>query len=297
MGITRKSPREQALAEVEKHGATVGKWEAERLTAERELASLQARAGEEVLADETAAGRLTSSMGKLRDRIEIASRAVEAARPKLDAARSAVVFAEAADWDAEAEKRARVLEAHDARTAELLAQLKAHDRVEYGRVPDPDPSEWGNIGKQRAGVRSRHSELADLVEQARLTAWVLREVAEGRDPEPELARRASVVDGKIFGLSRQEYYPSTIWGPGAVLPVAAYQRAVEAKRTQLAQLDELAERLPREVEEYEKREAAEPAHVSLDGLRSRRSRLQSLPGERERAAVELAALTGEPVRG
>jgi len=219
-----RTPREAALAEVDKHAETVGRWGARKLAAEQELESLKARAGAEVLADENAAGRLTKAMGQLRDEADIATRAVDAAQPLLDEARRAAVLAEADEWDAEATKRRRALERHVAKIDQLLEQLRELDGVEYGLVnQEPEHVYAGTTHELAVSVREQ---LEVEVDRAELTAHVLREVAAGRDPSAELRARADVVNGNVYGLAPREYYPASVWGPDAVLPAPAYLTSV-----------------------------------------------------------------------
>lgn len=209
-----RTPREVALVEVDLHAETVGKWAARKSAAEQELASLQDRAGAEVLADESAAVGLTKTMGELRDEIDIASKALAAVQPLYDHAAREAVVAEAAEWGAEAAKRQKALGVHVAGIDRLLGELLEHDGVPYGALP------------RHPGSKRHHLELE--VDRAKLTAFVLREVAEGRDPGVELQARASVMDGTIYGLDAREYYPASVWGPDAVLPAPAYLATVPA---------------------------------------------------------------------
>lgn len=214
-----KTPRELALEQVGEHEETVARWSAEKAAREQELESLQGRAGEEVLANPESAGDLTRSMQELRDRIDIAGRALGAAQPKLEAARRAAVLAEADEWDVEAGTRRKVLETHVARTRELLNQLREHDGVEYAEAAESRPV--GEAGP-RTILRSVRAKLHDEVKRAELTAHVLREVAAGRDPRQELTARGSITNSHVLGKPARDYYPPSIWGPDAVLPAPAY---------------------------------------------------------------------------
>lgn len=220
----KRTPREQALERVAEHQATVARWEAEKLTAEQELASLQDRAGEEVLADESAAARLPKAMQELRDRVDIAERALAVAGPRLDEARRAVLLAEAEEWDAEVAKRRKALERHVAKIDELLAALLEHDGVEYGMVvDDPDHVPAGSV---RTVIVPKRQQLETKVLQAELTAHVLRELAAGGDPETELRAKGNIINGDVYGLPARAYYTPSTWGPEAVLPAPAYQRTL-----------------------------------------------------------------------
>lgn len=209
MTTTTKTPisqaRREALEQVTEHEATVARWEAEKLAAEQELASLQDRAGEEALADPSAAGRLPKMMQELRDRVDIAERALAVAGPRLGEARRAVLLAEAEEWDAEVAKRRKALERHVAKIDELLAALLEHDEVEYGRVvEDATPIAPGETRIVRAPVQQQ---LNWKVLQAELTVHVLRELAAGRDPSAELQAKGDIFNrSRIFGLPASAYY-------------------------------------------------------------------------------------------
>lgn len=214
------TPRELALAEVARHEETVARWEVEKLAAEQELASLQERAGEEVLADASAAGRLPRMMQELRDRVDIAERALGAAQPRLDEARRATLLAEADEWDVEVGKRRKALERHVVKIDELLVALRELDGVAYGLVVED--VDLIPAGGTRVITASKREQLEVELVRAELTAHVLREVAAGRDPRAELQAKGSIVDGTVHGLPAREYYPSSVWGPDAVVPAPAY---------------------------------------------------------------------------
>lgn len=218
------SDRELALEEAASHLAQVEKWTAEVVAAEAELADLQARAGEEVLADEHAADRLSGDMARLRERVDIARRAAEAARPRAEQARRQALRAEAVEWDTEAGKRREALEAHERRTRGLLEQLAEHDGCEYA----PKPRQVHVAGVLTDVVPGTKAvPLRREVAAAERTAAVLRAVAEGKDP-------AQVVKGV-----QREDYPASVWGPDAVLPAPGYVRTVENRqRSEWAQAEQ-----------------------------------------------------------
>jgi seryl-tRNA synthetase len=223
-----KSPREVATDEVRQHQEIVARWSAEQAAATAELESLQERAGEEVLADESAAGRLSRSMQELRDRIDIASRAVAAATPKMEAAARAAVLAEADEWSAEQARRQELLDAHDAKTRKLLDALEQHTGRHYepGEAPRMGSSVAGEAFPRVVTVAPGHT-LWLAVREAERTAWCLREVAEGRDPHAELSIpfEGPMFQGVIAGPDAARFYPPSVWGAEAILPAPAYSRA------------------------------------------------------------------------
>jgi hypothetical protein len=193
MATTKKTARRIAVDQVADHLATVERWEAEQVTKQAELDELEARIGEEVLADETAADRLSASMQQLRDRIRIAVSAAAAARPKVVEAKRAVVLTEAEEWDATARRHRKALAAHEAATGSLLAQLRELDGVDYAAAQ---------------GLSKTHR-LSRDADRAELHAWTLREIAEGRDPSAELATRRGLVDDLVYGQPASAYYGGT----------------------------------------------------------------------------------------
>lgn len=230
----KKSPRELAVAVVEEQQGVVARWEAELAAKTAELRDLQERAGEEVLADESAADGLMRSMQELRDRIDIASRAVAAASPKLHAAAVAVVLAEADEWDAVRTRRQVLVDEFDAQQQVLLDALE-----EFTGLP------WAvrqynegvgvtvvssNDGATRIVNRSPRARLVEACQVAERTAWCLREIAEGRDPHRALSEPLDgpLLRGLVNGPPASMFYTDSVWGPTAVLPAPAYLRQVEA---------------------------------------------------------------------
>lgn len=229
----KKTPREVATADVDTHRCVVARWEAEQAAATAELASLQERAGEEVLADESAAVRLSKSMQELRDRIDIAARAVAAASPKLEAAARAVVLAEADEVDVEQARAQAKLDEFDARQQELLSALEEFTglpwQVERPEITGPGVAISGEFAP-RVVKQSPREPLQRAVRMAERKAWCLREIADGRDPHSELS---VPFEGRMFsaiiaGPPAREFYTDCVWGPNAVMPAPAYLRAVEA---------------------------------------------------------------------
>lgn len=230
----KPTPRELAVADVEAHRAVVARWEAEEAAATAELESLQDRAGEEVLADESAAAPLSRSMQELRDRIDIASRAVAAATPRLEAASRVVVLAEADEVDAEQARAQAKLDEFDARQQELLTALQEFSglvwMVDRGDAPGSGVVIVSNAGGPRQIASSPRDSLWRAVEFAKRKSWCLREIAAGRDPHSELSMpfEGKAFEGIITGPSARDFYTDTVWGPSAVLPAPAYLRAKEA---------------------------------------------------------------------
>jgi hypothetical protein len=129
----RVQTEEREVARLE---GVVGQWEAESATKRAELADLESRIGDEVLADESAADGLTDTAARLRSRIELANRTAEAAGRKLQAARGGLALAQAAEKRDRAGKLRAQAVAHEAKVDAVAEQLRALDPtavIELGR--------------------------------------------------------------------------------------------------------------------------------------------------------------------
>lgn len=119
----RKSGLDKAADEVTQRQEQVARWTAEAETARAELADLEARAGGEVLDDETAAERLTASLSALRSRVDVAERAASAAASRLNDARRSVLQVRAEFLREEARALRAAADQRQAKTDRLLAEL------------------------------------------------------------------------------------------------------------------------------------------------------------------------------
>lgn len=137
-----KSGVDKARGEVVKVEGTVARWQADATAKRAELVDLEARAGDEVLADETAAVRLTEQMTALRSGIDIADRAAEAAGRKLADVRRALLRARAVEMRDQAASLLQNAEKRQKRTDALLAELADFEGVPF--APAPIRSTMGN---------------------------------------------------------------------------------------------------------------------------------------------------------
>lgn len=304
------TPLQQALTVVEEHQATVAGWEAEKAVAKAELTSLQRRAGEEVLADPAAGERLTREMQGLRDRVDIAARAVVAAEPRLRAAKVAAVEAEAAEWDVEAGKRRRALERHEARTAQLVAELEKHEGRYAPWEPDRD-TVMGQHGPYTIQLPKSYT-LHQSLQRAELRAAVLRDVAAGRDPRDRLQPLMAIRDGHVAGVPQHDLYPSTVYGATAIMPAPAFLTTLETARRAVADHDAwvasgAAERRIAEFEanrakfaatrgrsqdELHRKDLADQLDDLDRAIAEERQRLTDAPGRRRALQAKADALTG-----
>lgn len=227
------------LAEVAKRDATIAKWSAERERAESELERIRASSGDEVLEAPERGAELSKTMQQLRDEIEIAANAINAATPKLDAARVAVLEADAVTYERRAEEFRAEYDAHRAKTDALLAELEEH---ECRFVPEEDwarAERWaGNVDVDlESWSVPRSGELFLKVERELAKAAVLRDVAAGVDPAARLDGLADAVTGTVLGGKRAELYPPAVWGPEAVIPAPAFINHVASVQRQLVDHD------------------------------------------------------------
>ncbi len=154
MGIlNRSTPVERALADLDKARETVARWQTEQSTKAAELADLEARIGDEVLADETAVQRLTGDVTRLRAEIDVAARTADAASSRVVDAGRAVLRAYAAELKGEADELRAQAERRQAKTDKLLAELSEWEGGARYVPYVPSPAEVEGAGM--AGIRYR----------------------------------------------------------------------------------------------------------------------------------------------
>lgn len=129
---------ERAQSNVTKAEATVSEWQAKAAAARAEAADLDATAGAAILADESAAERITLQVQTLERKAGAFDQAATEAGKNLRAARIAVLTTEADALEKESAKVRRVLDKHVAEVA------KAKDALEelagHGFIPgEPEP--------------------------------------------------------------------------------------------------------------------------------------------------------------
>ena len=134
--------RTQATAkDVSRLEGVVAQWGAERTAKRAELADLEGRIGEEVLADESVADQLTDMSQKLRARIDLADRTAAAAEKQLGAARGELASAQAAEKREQAAKLYAQSLAHEARVNEAADRLRVLDPLATVSLYRPTPQE------------------------------------------------------------------------------------------------------------------------------------------------------------
>lgn len=195
-----KSNVAKARSEVTRLEETVAKWEADAAAKTAELEDLEGRAGDEVLADETVAERLTGAIAKLRAGIEIGRRAADAARRKLYAARRELLRAKAAELREQAETLVKSAEKRQQRTDKLLKELAEFEGVEFEPVrviatlnPGPGivpPTRTDMFRNQAAAMKQRARQHDQQAEDA--TDEALGALVKGLGVEEKPAEAAPV---------------------------------------------------------------------------------------------------------
>lgn len=280
---------------------TLAKWEAELRACEAAFADLQGRAGAEVLDDPEAADRIPRELTALRDRIDVAEKAIEAQRPRVRTAESAYLLAEAAALQPAVAVARANLEKHNARTAELLAQLESHE----GKfVPELAlTEELRTRGMPYERELSKSEILQEAVDIAQRPILVLEAMARGEDP-------AAIVSRWAAQTYPDEHYPACVWGPAALVPAPAYKRQVAEAKARIEQLRtgavpsaqrHLAECTAalEEAAAAGRREQTRPAQTSMhpatlrDKADGAKSKLSAVEAELGAAVARLASLSGE----
>jgi hypothetical protein len=232
--------RDKVLAE----RARLEEWQRAKATAEAELTTLQGRLGDLVLDDPAAAELALRQQQQLRDRVDVAERAIVAQGPRVATAETAYLTAEADALEPAIAAAEADLAKHRARTQELLAQLETHEarfvpeiELTHAQMMLTAPGE----GRVAQVSIPRSHDMAWAIEEMRRPVHVLREMAAGREPASDwVAREWETTPAKAF--------PACVYGPDAVVPSQAYLReraTVEGRtgelQTRVAELDALIE--------------------------------------------------------
>lgn len=158
-----KSSVDSARHDVERLAATVDRWEAQAAAKRAERADLEARMGDEVLADETAADGLAAQANQLDADIAVADRAVDAARRQHDTAERSLLSARAGELREQAERLRSEAAKRQRKTDKLLADLAEHEGCDY--VPYvPSREQVQSAGA--AGIRYKTPYTQRLLRQA-----------------------------------------------------------------------------------------------------------------------------------
>lgn len=317
----RDDERAGLVAEIEHWDTQLATWRDRSQDAEEERDLIRSRIGDTVLEDPGKADELVDKLGRCEATIEVCTKAEEAALPKLDAARRAVLEFDAVVFDDLAEGAREKLIVHEARTAKILQMLIDHEG-EGEFVPVGALDQAAYVGSLPAGmtgafVNQRAKPWASWGLQAEVRrfeaqAQYLRDVVAGVDPEINLNQhRAS--DGAILGEPATDFYPRAAWGPEAIIPTSLYLRRVDSVRSALVQHDadasvdiepKVAElegrirKLRKEIADRQFNRTPLPDDdEQLEGwgwlIRKLRTDLQEAPAKRAQLVAQLEALTGD----
>ncbi|GEP40113.1 hypothetical protein NPS01_37760 [Nocardioides psychrotolerans] len=276
-----------AAAAVQDARRVQAQWEAKESAARAELESVQAQAAEALLEDPSAEEALATSITQLTARVEIVHRAAVAHRPRVAAAETAWLQAQAALFATAIPPLEDELRQHETKTARLLKQLEDHEGVyvpeadlRWALAPVDRPKSW-KVPKSRP----IHASLTLARRQHR----ILCELAAGVDPAPLL------VEWRVGS----EIYPECIMGPDALVPVPAFLQRVQ-QRVQQAQdvivgLEQARDELPGRIADLERQEAQmQPREGKFVVLPQLRERLRAIDDEISAAREHLDALAPAP---
>lgn len=129
---------ERAQSNVAKAEATVSEWQAKATAARAEAAELDATAGAAILADESAAERITLQVQALERKARAYDQAAAEAGKNLLAARRAVLESAAAGEADTAAKARKQADAHDVKVEALKAKLEEFDEGPWMRTVKRD---------------------------------------------------------------------------------------------------------------------------------------------------------------
>lgn len=145
--MVAKGGVERAESAVETARETVARWTAEQASRSAELADMESRVGDEVLAYPATAARLIAELAGLRAAVEVAGRASVAAAAQLVAAERLLVEARATALRAEADGLRRDAERRQQVTDGLLAQLADFEGCRYAPYSTPNGAELARLGE------------------------------------------------------------------------------------------------------------------------------------------------------
>lgn len=123
---TNTTPRARAQTELEKHKGSVTRWGDAVEAARAGLARLESESGEALTNAPERLDELANELATARERVDLATSALDSAIEAEHAARLALVAAAADEVTPVVEAAQRRLDEHEKRTAELLAALEDH---------------------------------------------------------------------------------------------------------------------------------------------------------------------------
>jgi DNA repair exonuclease SbcCD ATPase subunit len=125
-----------AAAELERLEREAATFDAQAEAKEADLAELTSQLGEAYLDGEASYDELAGRVARVQAEVLTARSIADAARRRVAEARNGQLLAHAADFRERADTVDVDTEAHEARTAELIAELEGHEGVTFALTPD-----------------------------------------------------------------------------------------------------------------------------------------------------------------
>lgn len=207
-----------AAAEVIDARGVLAGWLQRKIDALREINRVQSLSGEKYLDDPDAVMKVPALLRELRDQVAVAHSAVGAQEPRVRSAEAAWLQAYADALSVDVRAAEARLEAHNAKTADLLAALEAHNgtyvtRAELERHLQP---EFMRVGAEPEWERPKSEAIERELGDAQALVWTLGKTIEGVD-----LRRPENLPSMDYSVA----YPPLVQGADALVPTVA-QRAL-----------------------------------------------------------------------
>jgi hypothetical protein len=159
----------------------------------------EASAGEEVYADPDASGRLADQLVRRRTEVELDEQVLKVAGARITEAARALILAQAAELRGRLRAGRREWRDRQETTARLLAQLAAHEGVQY--VPA-----LIDAGRLRIQPPTKTELMAAERRRVAMLVWLLDLVANGESLP------------SFVGAKQVTEYPASLRGPVSVVP-------------------------------------------------------------------------------
>lgn len=287
--MSRAAAKTSAADAVHAARRTLAEWATRLDDATERLTEVEGVAGVDILDNPDRAEAIEDDLVRLRGRVSVAQKAVDAQRVRVVEAEAAFLRAEADSLDVRIVAMRESIEQHQGETQRLLEALERHEGpyVPASRLRMLPRSTEINVSDEPVPMAAPKS-AAMLAELQRLerVQQALRMEASGEDT------------GRLihyeWAVTEAEFWPPTVWGPTAVVPVASYRRLVEEARATVAELEALELDLPEQIASLEAElvvHTGEEREARADALERRLGRLIELQdGELDGARARLAAL-------
>lgn len=262
----------------------LGQWRARLADAQGAVVRVESESGEALLNDPEKAAAWPAELREARDAVTVSERAVAAQEPCVGAAERAWCRAQADLFEVDVLVPARKrLDEHQARTAELLAALEAHDGPYVPRHELAMARRDLGFLTEGTQVQVPKSRVLQMdVTRAEAQHQVLVAMAEGDDP----------------GNLSADGCPEAV-RPGGLVPAPVFRRQEQQLRELVRELESLPSVLEVELSDLEQRNIAGlvPGEVVVAARARHAQRLEELPDELTDARRRLAEVVGRPLVG